>query len=1349
MKKIIAFSFFPAFVPPSNGGESRLFNFYNALRKQFEITLITSTYPGVQEEIITHGIGFRERRIPRDQNFLRQYSLLTKYSGGGDLSGPAIAACGKFPTFLHQAYLEEYEKADIVIHDSPFTVDYDLFLGLDNKLRVYNSYNCETELYKQLHNRENSSPIHDLVYQAELRLLKNSDLVFYCSQEDRAAFNKMLPEAKFEAVYIPHGITPRIANTINLRNPDNSFSAVFMGSGHPPNVRAAEFIVHNLAPKLPEIHFDIIGNCLPDGIYPPNVRRHGLVSDEVKSHLLFQADIALNPMELGSGSNVKVMDYLLHELPVISTRLGMRGINAEAGKEFLEASLNQFPDVIQSIRQQPNLLASLASAGKTLAINQHSWKGIASAAAKKLDQFIKKKEASPFTSFVLALNDYDSFEDVGGGSTRTRGLYTAVSDWCPVVFMCFSRDGILQARKVTEKITVITVPMSPEHVAELLSVNAMSLVAADDIIASRHCGKNSYIRIIYRVLRKLARHIVVEHCYMADLPIIWGDQFVYSSQNNETELKKKLLEKHPLKSELLRDVERVERNAVECSAATIAVSQEDAKSIVLGKRTAGPIIVVRNGAAMPETGDKVINTQKSLPHKINTNSVVFVGSAHLPNVEAANFIMKQIAPQCRDVEFHLIGSVCNSIMKEPANVHLWGVVDDITKAAVMQSCSLAINPMLSGGGSNVKLADYLGNGLFVITTDIGQRGYPPSIRDHIEIVPIEQFPLAILSMIGRHDILSGQARRSRHELFHRELAMRGLAQRFVATLQGLEIKRKRVLYVAYRYTYPPHGGAEINIEKFVSALGYSDKFCVDVIAPEISTMHNSMRFSEIYSFDPNCGAPIDIPNVRFGRFSADIPEQGFIERHMRDAWRVQPSFEKAVNGQLSNKYDTTGLTWGWGYPEGETGYPYRWAFSECAIFVKSPARITIDGFAAGKAVITALHEEMIVGGPWTFEGKFQLNFDAPAGEITLHTSTSIQAHDPRPLGFMLRGINVAGRVIDIAEQTLIQQTLPNLPAEDIFHILDLASEVTRKACNVRLTDGRGPWSESLERYIADHVGEYDLVVTHNNIFRPGVIAIREAKRQGIPSIVIPHAHLDDDFYHFPDLVESAQNATLVLAASEEACKYYKNKGCNVQYMPAGCDTKEEYSQEDVEAFLQVFTPGRPFILVLGRKARAKGYQKIIGAVEKLNKEGINLDVVLIGPDDDGITINSPIATYLGRQPRSVVRGALLSCLALCNMSISESFGIVLLEAWLAGKPVIVNKNCAAFHSMAVDGVNALMIKEEELPDAIHKLVANQELRIQLAKNGKAITSQFDWAVVSQRFLNICTEVALEDTEGRL
>jgi len=1342
MKKILAFCFFPAFVPPSNGGQSRLFNFYKALSEWFEITLLTSTHIGVEEEVVNHGVEFIERRIPKDQFFYEQWLALSKYSGGGDLSGPCIAACGKFPTRLHQAYLEEYERADVIIHDFPFTMEYDLFAGLDNKPRVYNAHNCETQLYRQLHDSDKAQPIHDIVRQTELRMLGVSDLLLYCSQDDLAAFREMTPNAKFDAVYAPHGMTPIAMPECGGKSGKAPFSAVFIGSGHPPNVRAAEFIARTLALELPEVTFDIIGNCLPEGKYPPNVCRHGVVSDESKNRLLGRANLALNPMESGSGSNVKVLDCMSYGLPVLSTPFGMRGIQAEAGKEYLEASLDQFPEAIRAATSNRDFLSTVAAAGNALACTRYTWDAIAHSTTQHLEKLAEAKAATPPVRFVLALNDYDSFENVGGGGTRTRGLYAAVREWCPVVFVSFSDNGNLQARRFAEGITVINVPETADHREELARVNSQFHVSATDIVASRHCLSNPYLNVIYRVLRQSTRCIVIEHCYMAWLPRAWGDRFVYSSQNNETELKKRLLEGHPLKTELLHDVQQSERFAVECSAATIAVSQEDAESLVQGKRTAGPVIVVRNGAAAPEIGEPVAKAIEALRGKIKERSVVFVGSAHMPNIEAAQYITERIAPQCGDVQFHLMGSICSAVCSTPSNVHLWGVVDDVTKSAVMHSCALAINPMLSGSGSNVKLADYLGNGLYVVTTEFGLRGYPTSIREHVKVLDIKQFHEAIRLVLSRPELYTAQARQARRELFDRELAMQGLAQRFVSTLRGLEVKKKRVLYVAYRYISPPQGGAEVNIEKFVSALGNSGHFDVDVVSPEISSIHNHMRFSETYAFDRECGVPIDIPNVRFARFPADTPEQTRIDGCLRNAWRVQPRFERSVSRRLANDYIATGLAWGWGYPEGEAGFESRWAFVECGIFLVNSAHIQVAGYAQAPAVITARSQSGIAAGSWSVEGNFCFDFQAGAGEVIFSTSASVQKNDPRPLGFLVTSLMVEGKTIDLAAQTLAQQHLPGVAAETTFQILDQAAAETRVAQNVRLTDGRGPWSASLERFIADHVAEYDLVVTHNNVFRPAVVAIGEAKKQGVPSILIPHAHLDDDFYHFPDLLESARNASLVLAVPKVACDFLASKGCNVRYLPAGCDTREEFSQKDVQSFRQVYPSDRPFILVLGRKAGAKGYRKIIDAVEQLNRGGVHLHVVLIGPDDDGVPVDSPNATYLGRQTRNVVRGALMSCMALCNMSTSESFGIVLLEAWLAGKPVIVNKNCAAFHDMAVDGVNALMVGDEELPNAIRKLASQPELRTRLANKGMTITDQFDWAAVSEQFLAVCADIAL-------
>ena len=1341
MRKVLAFCFFPAFVPPSNGGQSRLFHFYRALSRWHHVTLLTSTHIGIEEELINHGLNFVERRIPKDEHFVRHYAMLEPCSGGGDLSAPAIAACGQRPTLLHKAYLEEYGNADVIIHDSPFTTCYDLFAGTDDKPRVYNAYNCEALLYAQLHPGEKSLPIHELVRGAEQRMLGVADLVLYCNDGDLRAFRELAPDAVFDALYAPNGMTsiaaPKSARAVD----DDAFRAVFIGSGHPPNAHAVEFIARTLAPALPEIAFDVIGTCLPEGSYPANVRRHGVLDDAAKAHVLGRADLALNPMEAGSGSNVKVLEYFAYGLPVLSTSFGMRGIQAEAGREYLEASLEGFAQPLKQAASDRASLAPIGEAGKALALRSYTWEAIARPVAERLEALVIANAGSDRRRFVLALNDYNSFAGIGGGATRTRGLYEAVRDWAPVVFVCMCGDGALGARLHEAGITVITVPKTSDHIAETARVNAQFHVGADDIIASRHCAANPWLNAVYRVLRQSARCIVAEHCYLAGLPLAWGDRFVYSSQNFEADLKGRLLERHPLKAELLTEVERIERLAVERSAAVVAVSEEDAAGLVKGKRTAGPVIVVRNGAAMPPAGEAVERAKQELRDRIGTRAVVFIGSAHMPNVDAAQFIVERLASQCPDVRFHLVGSICSAVLKAPANVHLWGVVDEVTKSAVLQSCALALNPMNSGSGSNVKLADYLGNGLFVVTTEFGQRGYPHSIQEHVAVVPMDRFVEAIQAALSDPAFHSAEATACRRALFERELAIRGIAQRFIETLQALERPKKRILYVAYRYAHPALGGAEANIEKFVSALGNSGEFDVDVVAPEVSGIHNHLRFSERYSFDPALGAPVDVPNVRFARFPADTPDPKAIDIQLRKAWSAQPGFEQAVDRSLSELYQETGLSWGWGYPEGEGTNAERWAFTECGVHLAQAARIDLEGYAAHAVVTTAYSGDRIIAGPWTLEGQVSLSLVAEAGEVRLVTSGPRLAVEPRPLGFRVSRLATDGQALDLSAPTLLERHLPLLPAERSFRLLDQADDISRMAQGVRLTDGRGPWSGGLERFIADHVADYDLVVTHNNVFRPAVVAMEAAKKHGVPSILIPHAHLDDDFYHFPDLLESARNASLVLAVPKAACDFFAEKGCNARYLPAGCDASEQFTPLDQEAFRQVHVSTRPFVLVLGRKAGAKGYRQIIDAVERLNREGVGLQTVLIGPDDDGIPVNKPNAVYLGRQPRHVVRGALMSSVALISMSSSESFGIVLLEAWLAGKPVIANKNCAAFHDMAVHEENALLVDETGLGDAIVRILRDPELAGRLAEHGREVAQRFDWCQVSAGFVGWCAQMA--------
>jgi hypothetical protein len=59
------------------------------------------------------------------------------------------------------------------------------------------------------------------------------------------------------------------------------------------------------------------------------------------------ADAGLNLVTRGSGSNVKLFEYLAAKLPVISTVFGVRGTQLTASTDYLPASRNDLREVIQ------------------------------------------------------------------------------------------------------------------------------------------------------------------------------------------------------------------------------------------------------------------------------------------------------------------------------------------------------------------------------------------------------------------------------------------------------------------------------------------------------------------------------------------------------------------------------------------------------------------------------------------------------------------------------------------------------------------------------------------------------------------------------------------------------------------------------------------------------------------------------------------------------------------------------------------------------------------------------------------------------------------------------------------
>jgi glycosyltransferase involved in cell wall biosynthesis len=154
-----------------------------------------------------------------------------------------------------------------------------------------------------------------------------------------------------------------------------------MGSGHPPNIEAVQQ-VFAVARELPEVVFVVLGNAayaFVRGSAPPNVWLLGECSDIARQLVFEAADVALNPMRSGSGTNLKMLDYFAAGLPVVTTRVGARGLPVADGEQVLIRDLAAFPEAIATLVYQPSTTDALTTNARALVDGYFNWERIGSA----------------------------------------------------------------------------------------------------------------------------------------------------------------------------------------------------------------------------------------------------------------------------------------------------------------------------------------------------------------------------------------------------------------------------------------------------------------------------------------------------------------------------------------------------------------------------------------------------------------------------------------------------------------------------------------------------------------------------------------------------------------------------------------------------------------------------------------------------------------------------------------------------------------------------------------------------------------------------------------------------------
>jgi glycosyltransferase involved in cell wall biosynthesis len=391
--------------PPLGGGRLRLLGLYHALGAQLPATYV-GTYDWPGEPPRRHHLSptLEEIDVPLSDAHFAAAAGWQHRAGGATVIDVAFPHLGHHSAEFVRTARTHAAGADVVVFSHPWV--YPLVkdvLRRGRQLVVYDSHNVEGLLrLRLLRDTPFGTRLATHAAVIERELCQVADLVLACSHQDRMLFHELYEVPFAKCVVVPNGTFtgsagPTDGERRSLAKQALSLPAgplaIFLASLYPPNVQAARFINDTLAPALPSVTFAIcggVGEALATGPVAPNVTLTGVIGEDTKRRYLHAADVAVNPMFVGSGTNIKLFDFMAAGLPVVTTAVGARGIQTGADTAFAIASRDEFAATLAQVLDNDSLAASLATAGRRVVDERYSWERISPA----LGQLLHRRRTS-------------------------------------------------------------------------------------------------------------------------------------------------------------------------------------------------------------------------------------------------------------------------------------------------------------------------------------------------------------------------------------------------------------------------------------------------------------------------------------------------------------------------------------------------------------------------------------------------------------------------------------------------------------------------------------------------------------------------------------------------------------------------------------------------------------------------------------------------------------------------------------------------------------------------------------------------------------------------------------------
>jgi glycosyltransferase involved in cell wall biosynthesis len=232
--------------------------------------------------------------------------------------------------------------------------------------------------------------VHNVNHILFLRLGKGHDKINLAIEQEKMAMNAadlILVRSKFDKKVLTAiggnknkiriykgGI--KIGKQIKRVFPEGNKNIIFIGNLlYQPNREAIRIIDKIIAPRLPDYTFQTLGGGdkkLIKSVKSKNIKFLGIIENPYQFYT--KAFIGIAPLLSGSGTRIKILEYLNSGLPTITTNIGIEGLEEEIRKVLIvEDNFKKYPIIIRDLAQNPRKWLNLSRRGQYFVKKIYNW----------------------------------------------------------------------------------------------------------------------------------------------------------------------------------------------------------------------------------------------------------------------------------------------------------------------------------------------------------------------------------------------------------------------------------------------------------------------------------------------------------------------------------------------------------------------------------------------------------------------------------------------------------------------------------------------------------------------------------------------------------------------------------------------------------------------------------------------------------------------------------------------------------------------------------------------------------------------------------------------------------------